>query len=198
MGNKWIAGLRAAGLALGTVVLMIAPADAQELSERSVKTFMDYAWSLTPSKFTKPDGTSVEVDKKDRSKAEVPVETAREVIMVGRLTAHAQICELPEDQVANYRSLMRREDAKKKWTEQQMIYINQLHLTTVMLLTGKIRLVEKRDGEKDVVIDEPKAEKAQTCTDEQRKKVKELIAAYVATGPDFADSSKATSATVKK
>ena len=65
MGNKWIAGLRAAGLALGTVVLMIAPADAQELSERSVKTFMDYAWSLTPSKFTKPDGTSVEVEWTD-------------------------------------------------------------------------------------------------------------------------------------
>ena len=162
---------------------------------------MDYAWSLTPSKFTKPDGTSVEIDKKDRTKVEVPVETAREVIMVGRLTAHAQMCELPEDQIANYRSLMKREDAKKKWTEQQMIYINQLHLTTVMLLTGKIRLVEKKDGEKDVVIDEPKGKEASTCTDEQRKKVKELIAAYIATGPDLADSSKAAAtapATVKK
>lgn len=198
MGKKWITGLRAAGLVLGTVVLMNGPSEAQELSERSVKTFMDYAWSLTPSKFTKPDGTSVEIDKKDRTKAEVPIETAREVIMAGRLTAHAQICELPEDQVANYRSLMRREDAKGKWTPQQMIYINQLHLTTVMLLTGKIKLVEKRDGEKDVVIEEPKSEKAQTCTDEQRKKVKELIAAYVASGPDFADSSKAANAPVKK
>jgi len=199
MGNMWMAGLRAAGFGLGALVLMMTPAHAQELSERSVKAFMDYAWSLTPSKFTKPDGTSVEIDKKDRSKAEVPVETAREVIMVGRMTAHAQMCELPEDQVANYRSLMRREDAKKKWTEQQMIYINQLHLTTVMLLTGKIRLVEKKDGAKDVVIDEPKGEaKAQTCTDEQRKKVKELIAAYIATGPDLADSSKATQAPLKK
>lgn len=198
MGKKWITGLRAAGLVLGTVVLLSAPSEAQELSERSVKTFMDYAWSLTPSKFTKPDGTSVEIDKKDRSKAEVPIETAREVIMAGRLTAHAQICELPEDQVANYRSLMRREDAKGKWTPQQMIYINQLHLTTVMLLTGKIRLVEKRDGEKDVVIEESGPEKAQTCTDEQRKRVKELIAAYVASGPDLADSSKAASAPVQK
>lgn len=198
MGKKLIAGWQAAGLAVGAVMLVNAPASGQELSERSVKTFMDYAWALTPAKFTKPDGTSVEVDKKDRSKAEVPVETAREVIKVGRLTAHAQICELPEDQVANYRSMMQREDAKGKWTEQQMIYINQLHLTTVMLLTGKIRLVEKKDGEKDVVIDEPKPEKAQTCTDEQRKKVKELIAAYLATGPDFADSSKAAKAPVKK
>ncbi|MCL4768442.1 MAG: hypothetical protein KJZ80_19675 [Hyphomicrobiaceae bacterium] len=194
----WTAAVRAAGLALGALMLTMAPAGAQELSERSVKAFMDYAWSLTPSKFTKPDGTSVEIDKKNRSKVEVPPETAREVIKVGRLTAHAQMCELPEDQVANYRSLMWREDAKKKWTEQQMIYINQLHLTTVMLLTGKIRLVEKQDGAKDVVVDEPKGAKAQTCTDEQRKKVKELIAAYIATGPDLADSSKATNAPVKK
>lgn len=201
MGKIWTAGMRAAVLGLGAALFVAAPADAQQLSERSVRAFMDYAWSLTPSKFTKPDGTSVEIDKKDRSKVEVPLETAREVIMVGRLTAHAQMCELPEDQVANYRSLMKREDAKKKWTEQQMIYINQLHLTTVMLLTGKIRLVEKKDGEKDVVIDEPKGKEATSCTDEQRKKVKELITAYIATGPDLADPPKATAtapATVKK
>lgn len=194
MGKIWTAGMRAAGLGLGALVLMLTPAYAQDISERAVKAFMDYAWSLTQAKFTKPDGTSVEIDKKDRSKVEVPMDTAREVIKVGRLTAHAQMCELPEDQVANYRSLMRREEAKGKWTEQQMIYINQLHLTTVMLLTGKIRLVEKRDGEKDVVIDEPKKAEASTCTDEQRKKVKELIAAYIATGPDLNENPKAAQA----
>ncbi|MFO7298395.1 MAG: hypothetical protein DIU63_13150 [Proteobacteria bacterium] len=183
MGKVWIAGMRAAGLGLGALMLMVSSAGAQDLSERAVKAFMDYAWALTPAKFTKPDGTSVEIDKKDRGKVEIPMDVAREVIKVGRLTAHAQICELPEDQVENYRSLMRRETAKNKWTEQQLIYINQLHLTTVMLLTGKIRLVEKRDGEKDVVIEEPDKNDAKTCTDEQRKKVKELIAAYIATEP---------------
>jgi hypothetical protein len=189
MGKIWIAGMRAAALGLGALMMVLTPANAQDISERAVKAFMDYAWSLTPAKFTKPDGTTVEIDKKDRSKIEVPLDTAREVIKVGRLTAHAQICELPEDQVANYRSLMRREEAKGKWTEQQLIYINQLHLTTVMLLTGKIRLVEKTDGGKEVVIDEKEAPDANTCTDEQRKKVKELIAAYVATGPDLAERS---------
>ena len=183
MGKIWTGGMRAAGLGLGALMLMVSSAGAQDLSERAVKAFMDYAWALTPAKFTKPDGTSVEIDKKDRGKVEIPMDVAREVIKVGRLTAHAQICELPEDQVENYRSLMRRETAKNKWTEQQLIYINQLHLTTVMLLTGKIRLVEKRDGEKDVVIEEPDKNDAKTCTDEQRKKVKELIAAYIATEP---------------
>jgi len=200
MGKIWTAGMRAVGLGLLALMVNAAPADAQELSERAVKAFMNYAWSLTPAKFTKPDGTSVEIDKKDRSKVEVPMETAREVIKVGRLTAHAQICELPEDQVANYRSLMRREEAKGKWTEQQIIYINQLHLTTVMLLTGKIKLVEKTEGEKEVVIEEPDEKEANTCTDEQRKKVKELIAAYIATGPDLSDNPKAAQApaTLKK
>jgi len=194
MCKIWTAGMRAVGFVLVSLMLNLAPASAQELSDRAVRAFMNYAWSLTPAKFTKPDGTSVEIDKKDRSKVEVPMETAREVIKVGRLTAHAQICELPEDQIANYRSLMRREEAKGKWTEQQIIYINQLHLTTVMLLTGKIKLVEKTEGGKEVVIEEPDKEEAYTCTDEQRKKVKELIAAYVATGPDLNDNPKAAQA----
>jgi len=76
---------------------------------------------------------------------------------------------------------MKREDLRKQWTPQQMIYISQLHLTTVMLLTGKIKLVEKQ-GDKQVVIEERKAP-VQTCTPEQATKVKEVIAAYVKDGP---------------
>jgi hypothetical protein len=185
-----MAGLRGLVIGFGVLTMLGTPAvSAQELSERTVRTFLDYAWSLTPSKFTKPDGKSVEIDKKNRNSVQIPLETAREVIMVGRLTAHAQMCELPEDQVNNYRSLMRREEHKKKWTEQQMIYINQLHLTTVMMLTGKIKLVEK-DGDKEVVVEESKSG-AVTCTDEQRKKVRELIAAYIKTEPAAAPAAPA-------
>ncbi len=87
-------------------------------------------------------------------------------------------------------SLMRRQVQAKKWTPQQMVYINQLHLTVVMLLTGRIKLVEKadpKDGkpapDKEVVVAEEPEKAAQTCTAEQKEKVKELIAAYVKTGP---------------
>ncbi|HZA01254.1 MAG TPA: hypothetical protein VE665_03140 [Hyphomicrobiaceae bacterium] len=183
------AGVRGAAALVAVLALAGGAAATQELSEKSVKAFMDYAWSLTPQKFTRPDGRSVEIDKTDRSKNEVPIEVAREVIMAGRLTAHAQMCELLEDQVNNYRSLMKREDEKKKWTEQQLIYINQLHLTTVMLLTGKIRLVEQQDGGKEVVLEESKSNEAQTCTDEQRKKVKDLIAVYIKSGPPLTTAS---------
>jgi hypothetical protein len=159
----------------------VASAGAEELSEKAVKSFMEYAWSLTPPQFSKPDGSVIVIDKTKKNEVLVPVDVARDVIMAGRLSAHAQICDLLDDQISNHRALMRREEAKHKWTPQQMVYMSQLHLTTVMLLTGRIKLVEK-EGDKEVVIDDKK-EPAATCTDEQRKKVKELITAYVAASP---------------
>jgi hypothetical protein len=175
------AGVVFAGVTALALMGSVASAGAQELSEHAVKSFMEYAWSLTPQQFSKPDGSVILIDKSKKDEVLVPLDVARDVIKAGRLSAHAQICDLREDQILNHRAMMRREDAKKKWTPQQMVYISQLHLTTVMLLTGRIKLVEK-EGDKEVVVDEKK-EPAQTCTDEQRKKVKELITAYVAASP---------------
>ncbi|MFA5950638.1 MAG: hypothetical protein WC807_10180 [Hyphomicrobium sp.] len=178
--------LARAALVAGVALALTLPAQAGEgeLSDKSVQVFMDYAWSLTPQQFSKKDGTTIIVDKNKREDAMVPLDVAREVIRVGRISAHAQVCNLAEDQALNHRSLMRRELDKKKWTDQQTLFINQLHLTTVMLLTGKIKLVEK-DGDKEVVVDE-KSVPTQTCSDEQRTKVKDLIAAYVKAGPALA------------
>ena len=185
--SAWVGAVVLAGVAAllpGAVI-----ASEGELSDKSVQIFMEYAWSLTPQQFSKKDGTVIVVDKAKPEQAMVPIDIAREVIRVGRISAHAQVCNLPEDQTLNHRSLMRRETDKKKWTDQQTLYINQLHLTTVMLLTGKIKLVEK-DGDKEVVVDEKQAPQ-QTCTDEQRQKVKELIAAYVKAGPSLASNEAA-------
>src|SRR5690606_10372578 len=85
-----------------------------------------------------------------------------------------------------HESLMQREQQKKKWTPQQLVYINQLHLMTVMLMTGKVTLVEKEGGKEAVPDKEPS--NAQTCTAEQRKIVKDKIAAYVKTGPALASN----------
>ena len=175
-------GARSGLALLGAVVLLAAAADlslaqAKELSEKSVLALMRYAWALVPQKFTTPQGKVIEVDKSKPSESVVPIETAREVIRVARLSAYAQICELPEEQRANYQTLMHRE-AAKKWTDQQMLYINQLHLFTVMTLTGKVQLVEK-DGDKRVVVQEGKAPKTGSCTDTERKTVQSQIMAYV-------------------
>ncbi len=176
------AGIVLAGAVALSLGSLPAPVSAQELSDKAIASFMDYAWSLTPQQFSKPDGSVIQIDKRKKEEVLIPVDIAREVIKAGRLSAHAQVCKLRDEQIDNHRALMRREDAKKKWTPQQMVYISQLHLTTVMLLTGKIKLVEK-EGDKEVVVDEGKAPPAQTCTPEQGEKVKAMIVEYVAASP---------------
>lgn len=188
-----MAGRSWAGGALLAAWVTVAPVHAQELSEKATRTFMEYAWSLTPEAFTKPDGETIQIDKTKKDEVMVPLDVAREVIRVGRLSAHAQVCELAQEQVDNHNSLMRRYVDTKKWTPQQIVYINQLHLTVVMLMTGRVKLVEK-DGDKEVVIEDGKKQQAQTCTAEQKQKVKELIAEYVKTGPALASNNKAAPA----
>jgi hypothetical protein len=177
-----LAGACAAGLAVIAMVAGWVPAVAQnkDLSDRSVQVLMQYAWALTPPKFTAPDGKTIEVDKTKPKDAMVPLEVAREVIKVGRLSAHAQSCELSEEQRANYMTLMRREQAKSKWNDQQLLYISQLHTTTVMMMTGKLLLVEK-EGEKVVAEREIKPGRAESCTDTERQRVKAQITTYINT-----------------
>lgn len=167
-----------------SVALMALPAGAPaaiaaDLSDKSVEVLMNYAWAVMPKKFTKPNGEVIEVDKSKKAEIIVPKEVAREVIKVARLTAHASICKLEEKQAENYRTLMKREEAKKAWTDQQLLYINQLHLFTVMWLTGNVQIKQEGD-EKEVVVDEGgNAESEQTCTDAQKAKVEEQINSYV-------------------
>jgi len=191
-GRGW-----ACAVAMAAAVLAAQPAGAQELSEKATRTFMEYAWTLTPERFTKPNGETILLDKSKRDDILVPIDVAREVIRAGRLSAHAQVCGLAQEQADNHASLMRRQAQSKKWTPQQMVYINQLHLTVVMLLTGRIKLVEKQEGDvagkeaKEVIVAEETQKAAQTCPDEQKQKVQELIAAYVKSGPALASSAPA-------
>jgi hypothetical protein len=195
-GRGWVFALVVAA----TFAAAPANANAQELSEKATLTFMEYAWTLTPERFTKPNGETVLIDKSKRAEVTIPLDVAREVIRAGRLSAHAQACGLAQEQGENHSSLMRRQVQAKKWTPQQMVYINQLHLTVVMLLTGRIKLVEKadpKDGkapDKEVVVAEEPEKAAQTCSAEQKEKVKELIAAYVKTGPLAANAPPAAAA----
>src|ERR1700750_2890126 len=93
------AGIVLAGVMALSLWASAAPAGAQELSEHAVKSFMEYAWSLTPQQFSKPDGSVILIDKTKKAQIEVPVDVARRVIMAGRLSAHAQICDLRDEQV---------------------------------------------------------------------------------------------------
>ena len=79
---------------------------------------------------------------------------------------------------------MAREQAKSKWSDQQLLYISQLHLLTVMMLTGKVNIVAKDGDDKAVVVDEKAkaeaaAKPAPTCSDTERQKVAVQIKTYL-------------------
>jgi hypothetical protein len=169
-------------------VLGAAPAaiaQQPQLSEKAVKSYLDYAWTMLPTKFTRPDGIVVDIDKSTRDKVDIPVDMGREAVMAGRRSAYAQACGFPEEQVANYRSLMIREEDKKKWSNQQLVFINQVHLTTVMLLTGTIKLVETDDGGKEIKVEEENVSKLtlKKPPDDVCKQVLEQVKTYVEAGP---------------
>jgi hypothetical protein len=192
LADGLIAAVVCGGLACGVGVAASSAASAQgkDLSDKSIGTLMDYAWAITPGKFTLPSGKTIEVDKNNRDSVMIPIETAREVVRTGRLSANAQICTLPEEQAANYQTLMAREREKSKWSDQQMLYISQLHLFTVMMLTGKVNVVSREGDDKDVKIEEPeKPAKAPTCSDAEKEKVKAQIIAYI--GADAAPAAEA-------
>ena len=190
MMRKWRA-VMAAGVFCAAAALGAAGASAQGkgLSDDSVRALIKYAWVITPPKFTMPSGKEIIVDKNKPEAAMVPLETAREVIRVGRLSANAQICGLPEAQAANYQTLMSREQASKKWSDQQLLFINQLHLFTVMLMTGKVTVTEE-EGEKSVSVKDTKITPptGAECTDVERKKVEEQITAYINSAPATAEA----------
>lgn len=171
-----------AGAALIAASPVLAQGQTKELSDKSVATLMEYAWLILPDQMRLPDRT-IKVDKKNQKKETlVPVETARDVIKAGYVSAQAQLCDMMEAQTANYDALMRYERAKKKWTDQQLLYITTLHRMTIHMAAGKLRVVEK--GKDDLLVVLEAIEASQSgCTDDKRKEITDRIVAYVKAAP---------------
>jgi hypothetical protein len=172
-----LAGLLAATLVTESVA---QTEKSKELSDRTVRVLMEYAWQILPDKFKAPGGKIIEVDKKKKEENMIPVDVAREVIRVGYNSGHAQLCELWEEQTANFNTLMRRETAKKKWTDQQILYITTLHRMTIHASTGKLR-IEDKDGEIKVYLEPlvPGKDKGADCNDERKARISAGILAYL-------------------
>lgn len=193
MNRVWILGCLAAG---AVAALPLTAAHAQKISKKSVRTLMKYALSYTPDRFTGADGNTVHINRKDPAaikKLLVPLPKAEETVLAGRLAAHARVCGLYDEEKNTFISFVVREKRSKKWTPQQVIYLRSLFYTTEMLMVGKVQVVQRDDGGKKVVIKEGKAA-IKSCTDQQRAKVKGLVADYIKSGPDL---SKVSGATVK-
>lgn len=155
---------------------------SDQLSAKSVNLISGFALTTIPSEIKQPDGTVLKIDRKDIDKIRVPLEDARRIILVARNSAHAQMCDMPELQAENYLAMMRAEHAKKKWSKEQMLFINRLHLFTVMWLTGNVRFLDKGDGKKEPeVISEPDKGEKKECSPEEKENVKANIEAFLKT-----------------
>jgi hypothetical protein len=168
----------------GSLVIVSAVSAAhavekKELSEKAVKIIMGMAWSMMPTKIKDKDGKPITIDLNNPDEGSVPITDGRRIIMAARRSAHAQICDQRELQEKNYRALMNREIDRKKWSRKQIVYINQLHLFTVMWMTGNVSLDEESSSGKKIA---KKPQKKPVCTEKMRTEVVRDIKAYLAEG----------------
>jgi hypothetical protein len=155
-------------------------ADEEQLSVKSVKLITGFALTTIPSEIKQADGSVLKIDTSNLENILVPLEDSRRIIMVARNSAHAQMCDMPELQAENYLALMRTEQAKKKWSKEQMLFINRLHLFTVMWLTGNVKFIEKEDGKKEPqVTSEERPNPNKDCSDDEKNRVKANIEAFL-------------------
>jgi hypothetical protein len=125
-----------------------APGSGQTggLSDGAVRVLMTYAFSLIPEEKPGPDGKAHKVDKSDPNKFLIPDDDARRVIRAATRSAYAEACELPELARANYQTLIKSEEAKKVWSEQQLLMIYALHMFSASYFSGGVKIDETPDA----------------------------------------------------
>lgn len=179
---------------LGAMALLAwgepSAAQGKELSDRSVNVLMEFAWKEMPDQLRTREGDVVTIDKSKPETVKIPSDVAREVIIAAHRSAHADMCDLLEEEEANKLTLERREAAKNIWSKQQMIYIRVLHTTVVQWLTGTLKITVK-DGETVISERVKKPVRSEPCSEADRKKLREQIMAYIQTAPPAAAASAA-------
>ncbi len=164
-----------------SLALLSGPAMAAEKEEKkpikdsTVKILMNFAFSLMPQVYTGPDGKKISIDKKNPDAVTIPVDDARRIIIVGVRSARAQKCDLKVMQTLNHNAMVKYETVFRNWTSKQKLFINQLHLFTVLYMTGNVKIEEGENKDK------PKAPKEikYNCPDEQKQQVQKSIDAYL-------------------
>ena len=157
------------------------------LSDSAMRVLMTYAFSMIPEERPGPDGKPHKVDKSDPKVFLIPDDDARRVIRAATRSAYAEACELPDLAKANYQTLIKSEEAKKVWSEQQLLMIRALHMFSASYFSGGVHIHETPDadskgaegadqtaGGTDLV-----APKKLQCPPEQKQKVENAIKAYV-------------------
>ena len=165
---------------------VVASAQKNQPSKRVINYLSKLALVQVPNKIKdKNSGKIVEINKKDINRVVVPEQDAIRIIKVGHLSGKAQLCGEVAYQVANYQALMKAERAKNKWTPAQIIFINRLHLMTVLMTTGQLSISDKPSTEAErasiakKLAEQSKKEFKKNCPAKEVTQIKKDIEAFV-------------------
>lgn len=155
----------------------------KDLSDKAVQIMSALATKLVRAQEKDGKGEILEIDKSKPETFMIPLDDARYVIKIGRVSAHAHICRLLELEAKNYLTMMAVERARKKWTKPQLVFINRLHLFTVMWMSGSAEISEVDPTEKKKKFDVEKANKkveeakakTKKCTEAEIKKIEKQV-----------------------
>jgi hypothetical protein len=189
-------GVRPVAEELGQRAAAAAPEAQQKggLSDSAVRVLMTYAFSIIPETQQGADGKAVKVNKSDPKLFLIPAEDARRVIRAATRSAYAEACEMVDLAQANYQALIKSEEAKKVWSEQQLMMITALHMFSASYFAGNAKITTAPDeGSTTVSKGEATAQggdqaaggtdlttpKRPQCPPEQKQKVINSINAYV-------------------
>ncbi len=145
-------------------------------SDRAVRVIMGYAFAALPESVPKRDGSTVKLERDEPLKFMIPIEDARRIIRHASLSARADLCGMKDLEREHFGNIMKHERAVHKWTSYQFIFIELLHATTGLIMTGSIQAgdeAEKPDDEtKDV-------RKEYVCSPQERERVKSEVQADI-------------------
>src|SRR3990170_8644124 len=142
-------GVRTAAEELGERTKPPAAPEGQQksgLSDSAVRVLMTYAFSIIPDEHPGPDGKPVKRDKSDPNKFLIPDDDARRVIRAATRSAYAEACELPDLAQAHYQTLIKSEEARKVWSEQQLLMVYALHMFSASYFAGGVKISEAPEG----------------------------------------------------
>jgi len=143
-------------------------------NDRTVRVIMGWAFAAVPETIRR-DGKDVKLNRSNPKDFYIPVEDARRVIRVAMRSANAEVCDLTDLQINNFRKMMANEKALGKWSANQIIFIKHLHIATGLVISGKFTAGKEAKNKDDASADQkPKY----NCSPEERNRVKADIEAY--------------------
>ncbi len=134
-GWAWAAGALYL-LAVSLTAPIAAKAKGTKFTDDYVKQTMALAFQQMPDHIKK-DGKIIKIERDKPEKVLIPVEDARRIMKAAGISALAQLCNRLDLQLAHRDAILVEERDKKKWSPQQLEYINRLHMFQVMMTLGQ-------------------------------------------------------------